>query len=135
MRLWHKDLIQFLPKQQLLGQWRECCLIAKEIQTKGIPNHLLVNRVLDYPLNHFYTYGLMVYAEMMKRGYKPNLSNFEKWISGCDQNLVYKSQVFYKWHNSVYMRQCLYNLEEKYDCGGITKEEWYKILKLFANYF
>lgn len=25
MRLWHKDLIPYLPRQQLLGQWRECC--------------------------------------------------------------------------------------------------------------
>ena len=31
MRLWHKDLICVLPKNQLLGQWREVCLIAKEI--------------------------------------------------------------------------------------------------------
>ena len=37
MRLWHKDLIYVLPRQQLLGQWRECCLIAKNIAEKGTP--------------------------------------------------------------------------------------------------
>ena len=34
MRLWHKDLIPLLPRQQLVGQWRECCLIAKQIAAK-----------------------------------------------------------------------------------------------------
>lgn len=28
MRLWHKDLIHYLPRQQLIAQWRECCAIA-----------------------------------------------------------------------------------------------------------
>lgn len=35
MRLWHKDLIEVLPRQQLLGQWRECCAIAKKPEGKG----------------------------------------------------------------------------------------------------
>ena len=46
MRLWHKDLIPYLPRQQLLGQWRECCCIAKSIHDKGSPNHLLVNKII-----------------------------------------------------------------------------------------
>ena len=41
MRLWHKDLIPYLPKQQLISQWRECCCIAKNIADNGTPNHLL----------------------------------------------------------------------------------------------
>lgn len=124
-----------LPRQQLLGQWRECCLIAKNIQTKGTPNHLLVNRVMDYPLDHLYTYGMMVYGEMKARGYKPNLTNFKKWISGRYQTPVYRSQLFNKWHTDMYLRQCLYNLEEKYDCGGISGKEWLKIVEWFSEYF
>ena len=49
MRLWHKDLIDVLPNGQLLGQWRECCAIARNIKAKGTPNHLLVNKIMDYP--------------------------------------------------------------------------------------
>ena len=59
MRLWHKDLIPRLPRQQLLGQWRECCLIAKQIDTKGTPNHVLVNRIMDYDPWHFWKYSQM----------------------------------------------------------------------------
>ena len=32
MRLWHKDLIKYLPTKQLRGQWRECFLVAKELK-------------------------------------------------------------------------------------------------------
>ena len=39
MRLWHKDLIDVLPRQQLISQWREICCIAKNIAEKGTPNH------------------------------------------------------------------------------------------------
>ena len=47
MRLWHKDLIPYLPRQQLLGQWRECCCIVRNIAMLGTPNHILVNKVMD----------------------------------------------------------------------------------------
>ena len=35
--------------------------------------------------------------------------------------------LFYNWHTDRYLIQCLYNLEEKYDRGGISQEEWDKI--------
>ena len=50
MRLWHKDLIPYLPKEQLVSQWRECSSIAGAIIKNGTPNHGLVNYVLDYPI-------------------------------------------------------------------------------------
>lgn len=139
MRLWHKDLIGVLPRQQLLGQWRECCLIAKQIAINGTPNHLLVNRINNYPLNHFYTYCMLVYEEMEERGYHPDLSKLRKWVSGKYQNIVPRKQLFdtprHSWHNDRYLKQCLYNLDEKYDCGGISKEEWARIVYYFRYYF
>ena len=57
MRLWHKELIPYLPRQQLLGQWRECCAIAKSIAETGTPNHVLVNKIMEYPKPHFVLYG------------------------------------------------------------------------------
>lgn len=29
------------------------------------------------------------------------------------------------------LKQCYYNLQEKYDCGGITQVEWQKIENKF----
>ena len=135
MRLWHYKLIPYLDKQRLVAQWRECCCIAKNIADNGTPNHILVNKVLNYPLKHFYTYGLLIYNEMRKRNYKTNMNKFEKYFN--DENgevqIQFTGQVFKDWHNTRYLRQCLYNLQEKYDCGGITDDEWQRIENKFGD--
>lgn len=127
MRLWHKDMILILPRQQLLGQWRECCLIAKNIAEKGTPNHILVNKIMDYPLEHFVAYTLLVRKEMLRRGYSCDWSKFSKWLVGkspCFGVKLEIENVFKNWHNTHYWVQCYYNLEEKYECGGIPESEW-----------
>ena len=124
MRLWHKDLIPALPRQQLIGQWRECCLIAKNISEKGTPNHILVNKIMDYPLSHFETYSMLVYKVMQERGWQPDKNRFFKWLPDIGKQIVTYDELFKDWHNAQYLKQCYFNLQEKYDCGGITDEEW-----------
>ena len=133
IRLWHKDLISVLPRQQLLGQWRECCLIAKNIAEKGTPNHILVNRVMDFPINHFYRYGIYIVEEMTRRGYYCDKQKFKKYFDTDQYQFVRMENVFPEWHNERYLRQCYYNLEEKYDCGGISEHEWIKVREKFVN--
>lgn len=134
MRLWHKDLIPVLPRQQLLGQWRECCLIAKQISEKGTPNHLLVNKIMNYPIVHFYKYGRRIHTELCKRGYKADWFNFAKYSCFDGMSAEYEyDEPFDTWHNDRYLKQCFYNLQEKYDCGGITKEEWTRITDYYQN--
>ena len=121
MRLWHKDLIPALPRNQLLGQWRECCLIAKGLN-EGTLNHLLVNKVKEYPVTHFALYCNEVKREIERRGYKTNTKiNF---LFGGEKILPTHEGLFREWHNDRYLTQCLYNLQEKYDCGGLTEDEW-----------
>ena len=128
MRLWHKDLILVLPRQQLLGQWRECCAIAKSISTNGTPNHILVNKIMDYSMSHFYTYGKLVHRIMKLRGYKCNFDKFGHYFTyPHETEEIDHNKLFQNWHNKRYLQQCYYNLEEKYDCGGITEDEWKKI--------
>lgn len=131
MRLWHKDLIPVLPQQQLLGQWRECCAIMANIAKKGTPNHTLVNRVMDYDKNHMFTYAMYIECVMATRGYRCNWLKFEKLYRRATKEkrvaIVYKDELFSEWMNERYLRQCYYNLQEKYDCGGITEDEWQKI--------
>ena len=131
MRLWHKDLIQILPKNQLLSQWRECCCIARNIAINGYPNHILVNKIMDYGIDHFYSYTKLVYLEMKRRGYKVDANCFKKWAGdSCfwwSGYCVDKTHIFAGWHNDRYLTQCYFNLQEKYDCGGISEEEWLKI--------
>ena len=128
MRLWHKDLISALPKAQLVAQWRECSAIAGAIIKNGTPNHLLVNKVLDYPISHFITYSLMIRAEMTRRGYKTMQSVEDKIVSLYpNYTQIDYENLFKDWHNERYFKQCFYNLQEKYDCGGLTEEEWKNI--------
>lgn len=133
MRLWHKDLIRVLPRQQLVSQWRECCLIAKLIAQTGTVNHILVKPVTDYPPEHLDNYASLVYDEMTRRGYKCNWDAFGEW-SKAKQRPIFLSkesylEMFHDWHNGRYFDQCYYNLQEKYDRGGLTYQEWVLITK------
>lgn len=141
MRLWHKDLIKVLPKQQLISQWRECIAIAKRIDMYGYPRHGLVNKVTDYPICHLYKYTDMVVCELFDRGYKVSpvaLKKFEDTMNNIDTNYFYDvsfDELFCKWHNKDYLIQCYYNLQEKFDCDLISKYEWLRIDKLVSDKF
>lgn len=131
MRLWHKDLIHVLPKQQLISQWRECMAIAKKIKTYGSTRHGLVEKVMDYPISHFYYYTDLVVLELIDRGYNVSpvaLKKFEDIMGSIAykhyDDIVDDRDMFNKWHDARYLAQCYYNLQEKYDCGLITEYEW-----------
>ena len=128
MRLWHKQLIDYLPRAQLVSQWRELVAIASNIKTKGTPNHILVNKIMDYSMDHFITYAEDVRFEMSERGYKTSGSSWDKIFSVTEhENYWYRichDDLYAKWMNYEYLEICYYNLLEKFRCGGISKEEW-----------
>ena len=129
MRLWHKDLITVLPREQLVSQWRECSACAKNIIEKGTPNHILVNPIIQYPFNHFITYAAAIRMEMTKRGYKTMNSVWNKITAICndDYNILPLNEIFPEWMNDTYFTICYYNLMEKWLRGGISNEDWEKI--------
>lgn len=131
MRLWHKDLIKVLPKQQLISQWRECIAIARSIQKYGSTRHGLVEKVMNYPISHLYYYTDLVVLELIDRGYNVSpfaLRKFEDIMGKIAyrhyDDLVKEEELFEGWHDARYLAQCYYNLQEKYDCGLITEYEW-----------
>lgn len=117
MRLWHYKLIHYLPKSQLLAQWRELNSIFKK-QDK----HILINYIYEYPKEDLGIYSNLVIQEMLSRDIKiTNWSNYEKYFKGMtfyifDLNLD-GSIPFKNHHNFRYLQQCFYNLQEKYDRG------------------
>lgn len=129
MRFWHKDLIHVLPREQLVATWRELSACAGNIKTKGTPNHILVNKIMDYPFDHFISYAYYVRQEMTKRGYRTMDSVWEKIISVVDTeyHILPIHELFTDWMNDDYMTICYYNLREKWLCGGIRSEDWTKI--------
>ena len=80
------------------------------------------------------TYTYYIYKEMKKRGYRINWNKFQKHSENHIFTTEY-NQLFKNWHNKRYLQQCLYNLQEKYDCGGISQEEWNIIENKFKEYF
>ena len=114
MRCWHYKLLPYLPKSQLLGQWRELNSIFKK-QDK----HILINYVYEYDKYDLYCYCNMVANEMLDRGYRISdkaLNNCREYFKGS--NCVYvKHDIFERHHTKQYLLQCFMNLEEKYFCG------------------
>ena len=136
MRIWHWKLIPALPREQLVAAWRELSAIAGNLTTKGTPNHILVNKVLDYPREHFISYALYVRQEMTRRGYRTMDSVWDKIY--CTRETDYGEiefipleDLFPGWHNDRYLEQCYFNLEEKYDCGGVAQEWFEKVQNIY----
>lgn len=116
MRLWHYKLIRFLPKSQLLAQWRELNSIYKK-QDK----HILINYVYEYPREDLLAYSLLVMSEMNERGIDiRKTENFDSYFSGVYVKSIPNLENFVPFkehHNNRYLLQCFYNLQEKYDRG------------------
>lgn len=127
MRLWHWKLIPYLPNQQLLGQWRECCAIRKAMWENETPNHILVNPVCEYPMTEYNGYWKAVQNEVEKRGFTIRST---VWLPPQDADP--NGPFFEFWHNDRYLVQCFYNLQEKYDRGGIPFRDWVGI-QMFMN--
>lgn len=133
MRLWHKALIPYLPKQQLLGQWRELNSIYKRQN-----RHILINFIYDYDPVMLYYYSKLVINEMDKRHYNINLDNFIEYFKVKDPNkdIVFDIDEIYRYKmDDRYLKQNLYNLQEKYDCGGISEDDWDRIFSHFGEFF
>lgn len=114
MRLWHKDLIEVLPRQQLLGQWRELNSIFKLEN-----NHMLINYVYGNK-QALLTFSQAVICEMIKRKYKVNLEAYYKYFNKIINNGFER----FEEHDDEYLTICYYNLKEKYLRGGMTEREW-----------
>lgn len=113
MRLWHYDLIKKLPRQQLLGQHRECCALRG--MGWGKP-HSVINYIFDYPYYTLYEYHVLIMDEMKSRGYVPNCIWYDNTYRGS--KIGYDSSSFtmknmgyiYKEHNHDYYMECAQNL-------------------------
>ncbi|MBC6720461.1 TIGR02328 family protein [Treponema sp. Marseille-Q4130] len=119
MRLWHQDMINKLPRQQLLGQHRECCALRGN--GWGRP-HATVNYVFNYSPYLLYRYHRLVMEEMQRRGYKVSPEWLDKNYRGktCppydNLEVVEVRKPVYAEHDERYHLECVKNLEGK----GIT---------------
>ena len=60
---------------------------------------------------------------------------FDEIYDFCNKDIKkYYTYGYYPEHNDRYLRQCLYNLEEKAMRGIINKEEWQVIYNQFKDF-
>ena len=131
MRLWHYKLISVLPKEMLISQWRECIAIKRQWE-KGTLKHRLVSYVKNYDKELFSNYVRKVVRELENRNIKFQQKYLDEIIKFCNGDLYICEN--YEEHNDRYLTQCYYNLQEKYDRGIISNEEWQKIDLEKKNY-
>lgn len=116
MRLWHEALIPHLPRQQLLGQHRECCALRGNGWGKS---HATVNYVFQYSPFKLFQYHMLIMKEMKNRGYK----NDPLWENPCYrgqkcpayENCPEKLSPYFPYpeHDENYLNVCLKNLKAK----------------------
>jgi uncharacterized protein (TIGR02328 family) len=132
MRIWHTKLIEVLPQQHIVSQWRELSAIAGAIQKNGTPNHVLVNFVLDYDYDNFISYAYYLREEMTNRKIRTMNSVWDKIVSlKPNYTLLSLNDTYKEKMNDTYLTICYYNLFEKYLCGMFGNKDWEKIEKTF----
>lgn len=127
MRLWHKDLIPYLPNSQLLSQKRECDFIWKDRHKGKQTNHILINYIWQYDVDDLLSYYYLLQKEFERRGFKfNNKSNFGAFCY---------IEPFQDHHTELYLTICYYNLKEKYLRGqkDFTKEVWDKLDEFYKK--
>lgn len=135
MRLWHIDLIPFLPDSQLLAQWRELNSIFKKHD-----KHILINYIYNYDDEYLFDYTCMVLKEFRNRNFKiKNTINFYNrfYQFSFDGVIPLKNNYEYKFkeHNRDYLNICFYNLMEKYLRGqkDFHYYTWNKLCKFYIE--
>lgn len=112
MRLWHIDLIPYLPKSQLIAQWRELNSIYKKQN-----NHILINYVYNYGKEYLLYYSNRILFEMEQRNVR--VKSFENFFNYFGDILYFRTMLTYRFaeHNDEYLLCNYYNLLEKYRRG------------------
>lgn len=117
MRLWHYLLIPRLPRQQLLGQHRECCALRGNGWGK---KHAIVDYVFTHDPSWLLLYHYRIMSEMYTRGYNYGVEwvsmhyrgkSCSPWEDGQIQPL--HAAQGYPEHDNEYLEECLDNLNKK----------------------
>ncbi|MDD3999618.1 MAG: pyrimidine dimer DNA glycosylase/endonuclease V [Bacilli bacterium] len=130
MRLWHYKLIRYLPRSQLLAQWRELNLIFRQE-----PSHILINYIYSDKYKDkkdLLAYSNMVLKEMHSRNYRINYDNYENYFKGVFSNII---NPFPDYQNDDYLIICFYNLKEKHIRGqkDFSENEYFQLLSIKEN--
>ena len=130
MRLWHWRLLPYMPEAQFKGQLRELIAVMRMLRDFNKTNHILINRVMEYPKADLYGYFMEYAVEYEKRyGKRPSCTDEFREFGEHE----WTDCPFPGWHGKAYLRVCMANLYEKYMFGygpskaKITDEDWKRL--------
>lgn len=131
MRIWHYALLPYLPDMQFRGQLRELVVIMHDWRDKGQTNHLIINKVMEYPKNDLIRYFLHYEALYHTRYGKMLPKQWAEFKAFDDGTRSAESGLFAGWHTKDYLRSNMANLWEKYYTSvgksRITDAEWARL--------
>lgn len=139
MKLWHKNLIIYLPEVQLIEQWKDCYHILEVLLDKGTLDNVSVNEILNYPLTHFASYTYAVLVEIRKREYNLDANSLVLFINNlfklkdCFTHTCEEMEIYEGWHDDDYLKECLHSLEEQVTIGNISIKDWSIIYDRFKD--
>ena len=114
MRLWHIELLPYLPDLQFRGQLRELVAMLRNWKNGDSLGNLLVNLALEYPKSHLTTYFKLYCSEYKKRYNKSVDSKFMCEFIEFSNSELCENNIFENWHDKGYLRVCMANLYEKH---------------------
>ena len=151
MRIWHFQLISCLPDAMLIGQWHDCCAVARRwVEDREIKNPI-VRPLQWYDPIEFLYFCRLVRNEMDERGFqvyeweevklKDNIfkiyrnefcveqkqEHYRELMDDVWSGKSTYTSIFTNWHNASYLEICWWILYEKYSCSCISDEEWARI--------
>ena len=153
MRLWHNDLLQYLPDRMIDAQYHTVINIMREWRDTGIVEDKFVSRVTMYSKYELFKYFMKVFYEYSRRntyavmygvGSKNKTDIFDEFCIFAEVALdnpsetkirtmydIHQYSIYRGWFDRGYLRVCMANLYEKYKYvdgkGSISKEEWVRI--------
>jgi hypothetical protein len=117
----------------------------------GTTNHLLINRVMDYPKADLSSYFVFYHREYCRRygdhkisfetvqeflgfsDYKVNDDFFIRPYGGYPIGVDFNVPLFPGWHDDEYLKICMANLYEKHEKAKgktqISQKEWQRVLE------
>lgn len=138
MRLWHYELLPYLPDLQFKGQLRELVVIMRDWRDRGTTNHILINKVMEYPKTDLATYMLYYCGEYRLRyGVSVKEKILEEFFEFASVVGLFGYRPFKSWHTKEYLRSNMANLREKHFMGvgksRISDEEWETLLRGYKD--
>ena len=86
---------------------------------------------MNYDKAEFLSYVNSVVSEMLDRNINYSQKLYKEIVIFCDGWITTNE---YEEHNDRYLKQCLYNLEEKATRNIISKKEWLKVYNKFKDF-